>query len=185
MRKAAFLDRDGVINEDTGYVHRWEDFKFIPGALAGMKRLQDLGFLLVVVTNQSGLARGYYTEHQYQLLNANLKQHLTEYGIILAGLYHCPHHIKGIVPKFAIECDCRKPAPGMILRASRELGLFLPQSLMFGDKYSDGEAAQAAGVGDSYYINSDKSKFKKATKLFKGQFESLEVCITHLFPKVQ
>jgi len=184
MRKAAFLDRDGVINEDTGYVYRWEDFKFIPGALGGLKRLQDLGYVLVVVTNQSGLARGYYTESEYQLLNMNLNQYLAENGIAFGGVYHCPHHIEGSVPKLSIDCDCRKPAAGMILRASRELSLFLPESLLFGDKYSDGQAAQAAGVGNAYFINSDKTKFKKATKLFKDQFESLEVCINHLFPKV-
>jgi len=109
LRKAAFLDRDGVINKDKAYVHRWEDFEFVPGAVEGMRRLQQAGYALVVVTNQSGLARGYYTEAQYQALTTALREELSRQGVQLDGVYHCPHHPQGSVPHLAVDCDHRLP----------------------------------------------------------------------------
>lgn len=147
VRKAAFLDRDGVINVDHGYVHRWEDFHFVPGAIEAMRRLRDAGYALVVVTNQAGVARGYYTEDDVLRLGERLRAHLSEQGIELDAIEYCPHLPEGPVAAYACVCDCRKPAPGMILRAAARLGLDLPASLMFGDKPSDLQAARAAGVG--------------------------------------
>jgi len=155
LRKAAFLDRDGVINRDKAYVHRWQDFEFVPGAIEGMRLLQDAGYALVVVTNQSGLARGYYSEADYQALTAQLREHLGREGVQLAGVYHCPHHPKGTVPGLAIDCDCRKPAPGLLLQAARELGLSLADSLLIGDKPSDITAARAAGLAQAILVDSD------------------------------
>lgn len=182
LRKAAFLDRDGVINKDRAYVHRWEDFEFVPGAIEGMRHLQDAGYALVVVTNQSGLARGYYTEAQYQALTTALREHLASQGVELAGVYHCPHHPKGAVPELAIDCDCRKPAPGMLLQAARELGLSLPDSLLVGDKPSDIEAARAAGVGRAYLVASDNPESGSMQTDADGHFASLLDCSTQLFP---
>lgn len=145
--RAVFLDRDGVVNVDHGYVGRWEDFEFVPGAVDAMRRLHQAGWRLVVVTNQSGIARGYYTEADYEALTAQMKAELAAAGAPLAAVYHCPHHPKGSVAAYARDCDCRKPAPGMILRAAQELGISLAESVLVGDKASDAQAARAAGVG--------------------------------------
>jgi D-glycero-D-manno-heptose 1,7-bisphosphate phosphatase len=147
MRPAAFLDRDGVINIDHGYVYRWEDFAFVPGAVEGMRRLQVSGYALVVVTNQSGIARGYYDEPALQRLHDRLRDHLAAQGVTLAAIEYCPHLPEATVARYRVDCVCRKPAPGMLLRSAEALGLDLAASLMFGDKSSDIEAGRAAGVG--------------------------------------
>lgn len=182
LRKAAFLDRDGVINKDRAYVHRWEDFEFVPGAVEGMRRLQEAGYMLIVVTNQSGLARGYYTEVQYQALTHQLRQELKYQGVKLAGVYHCPHHPNGTVPYLAIECDCRKPAPGLIIQAARELGISLADSIMIGDKPADIEAARAAGVARAYQVDSDNPESSPQTSAADGHYPNLLSCVTYLFP---
>jgi len=181
LRKAAFLDRDGVINLDKAYVHRWEDFVFVPGAIKGMRRLQDAGYALVIVTNQSGIARGYFTEAQYLALTATLREYLNREGVQLAGVYHCPHHPNSTVDALSINCACRKPAPGMLLQAARDLGLSLPDSVLVGDKASDIKAARAAGVGRAYLVQSDNPESGAADACPDGQFTNLLECTTHLF----
>jgi D-glycero-D-manno-heptose 1,7-bisphosphate phosphatase len=146
-RPAAFLDRDGVINIDHGYVYRWEDFVFVPGAIGAMRRLQAAGYALAVVTNQSGIARGFYDEAALERLHGALREHLAEQGVTLAAIDYCPHLPDATVARYATDCDCRKPAPGMLLRTAQALDVDLASSLMFGDKPSDIEAGQRAGVG--------------------------------------
>lgn len=181
-RKAAFLDRDGVINLDRAYVHRWDEFEFVPGAVEAMRRLREAGYTLVVVTNQSGLARGMYTEAQYQALTTQMRQALAEAGAEVAGVYHCPHHPKGKVPELAVDCGCRKPEPGMILQAAKELGLSLADSIMVGDKPSDIQAARAAGVGKAYIVQSDNDESTDDLAGADAAYADLRSCVDALLP---
>ena len=151
-RPAAFLDRDGVVNLDAGYVHRWSDFRFADGAVDAMRRLRNSGRALVIVTNQSGIARGLYTEDDYAALTAAMTADLAARGAAVDAVLHCPHLPGAAVARYAIDCDCRKPQPGLILRAAQDLGLSLPDSLLVGDKPSDIAAARAAGVGRAYLV---------------------------------
>ncbi|HEY8879301.1 MAG TPA: D-glycero-beta-D-manno-heptose 1,7-bisphosphate 7-phosphatase [Roseateles sp.] len=179
-RRAAFLDRDGVINLDRGYVYRWEDFAFVPGAVDAMRRLQDAGYALLVVTNQSGIARGYYDEASLLGLHEALRAHLADQGVQLAAIEYCPHLPGAPLARYAIDCDCRKPAPGMILRAARALDLDLAASLMFGDKPSDIEAAQRAGVGRAVLVATDARP--EAAKGESPEFASLAAAVDALLP---
>ena len=154
-RPAAFLDRDGVINIDHGYVHRGEDFAFVPGVLEGARRLHDLGYALVVTTNQSGIGRGLYTEEDFLALTDWMRQSFSAAGAPLAGVYFCPHHPTEANPPYCEECECRKPRPGMLLHAERDLGLWLQGSAMFGDRPSDLQAARAAGVSARFLVGTD------------------------------
>jgi D-glycero-D-manno-heptose 1,7-bisphosphate phosphatase len=132
LRPAAFLDRDGTVIVEREFLARPDDVELLPGAAQALKRLADAGFALVLVTNQSGIARGLYGEEDYRAVQARLADLLQETGVALDGDYHCPHH-----PDFTGPCDCRKPAPGMFLRAARELGLDLAASVYIGDRLRD------------------------------------------------
>lgn len=152
MRPALFLDRDGVINVDHHYVWRPSEFDVFPGVFEALRRAQALGYALIVVTNQSGIARGYFTPDAYGALEQHMRTVFAAEGVTFTDIYHCPHHPSGSVPEYARTCDCRKPAPGMILRAAREHGIDLAASIMVGDKDSDLAAARAAGVGEAYLV---------------------------------
>jgi D-glycero-D-manno-heptose 1,7-bisphosphate phosphatase len=154
LRPAAFIDRDGVINAELEYVFRIEDFHVLPGVVAGLRQLAELGYALVVVTNQAGIAKGLYDEADYQALTAHMRQLFWREGIHFAGIYHCPHHPQGTVERHAVTCDCRKPAPGMLLTAAREQGLDLARSVLIGDKVSDVHAGRAAGVRATVLVES-------------------------------
>lgn len=155
MRRAAFLDRDGVINVDPGYVHRIEDFEFVPGTLEACRELALRGWLLVVTTNQSGIGRGLYTVEQFQALTEWMRARFEQSGAPLAGVYFCPHHPTEAREGFRMRCDCRKPQPGMLLAAARDLSLDLERSLMFGDKCEDLQAAQTAGIAHRILLGKD------------------------------
>jgi len=157
LRKAAFLDRDGVINIDHGYLHQPEQFDFIDGVFEACRHLQNLGYLLIVVTNQSGIARGYYTEHQFALLTSWMKQQFAAQGVKIDGVYYCPHHLEKGQNPYNIDCDCRKPRPGMLTQAIREYGIDPALSLMLGDKAADMQAAAAAGVARKVLVLSGQA----------------------------
>ena len=153
MTSAAFLDRDGVINVDHGYVSTWERFEFLPGVPDALRALQDAGYLLVVVSNQSGIGRGYYSDSDVDLLNQAIAEYLdSSVGVTLSGFYHCPHHPTEAEGEFRRQCDCRKPAPGMIRQAVLDYGIDLKTSLLVGDKDSDIEAGRAAGVARLFKV---------------------------------
>ncbi|WP_255002939.1 D-glycero-beta-D-manno-heptose 1,7-bisphosphate 7-phosphatase [Cyanobium sp. HWJ4-Hawea] len=176
FRKAALLDRDGVINIDKGYVHHWSDFTFLPGAIEGLRLLQGSGYALVIITNQSGLARGYYTSDEYESLNNSLRLHLADNGIELAGIFHCPHHPNGVIEALAVECDCRKPNPGLINQAVEALWLDRDRSILIGDKISDIEAARAAGINRAYLVGAVNDQDSMASFKANAFFESLLDC---------
>ena len=146
MNQAVFFDRDGVLNEEVGYLWQIEQFKWIDGARDAVKLCNERGLLTVVVTNQSGIARGLYTKKDVDALHAFMQESLAEVGAHIDAFYYCPHHPKGTVAEFSVECDCRKPKPGLILRACRELDIEPAQSILFGDSERDILAAQAAGL---------------------------------------
>lgn len=153
--RAAFLDRDGVLNVDRGFVHKPQDFEWIPGAQAAIRKLNNAGYLTVVVTNQSGIARGYYTETQFRALHRWMNVRLQETGAHIDAVYFCPHLPDADKPRYRSECNCRKPKPGMLLRAIRELDIDPAQSFLIGDRASDCTAARAAGVAAHLFSGSD------------------------------
>lgn len=146
MNKAAFLDRDGTINADKDYLYRIEDFEYIDGAVDGLRALRDMGYLLVIVTNQSGIARGYYTEEDYRRLERWLRADLRAKGVEIAGIYYCPHHPRARIEKYRRDCDCRKPKTGLFHRAAEELDIDLDASLAIGDKLRDLSICKGSGA---------------------------------------
>ncbi len=161
---AAFLDRDGVINIDHGYVVRPEEFEFVPGVLTACAALAKLGFALVVTTNQSGIARGLYTEEDFHRLCDWMHARFAAAGAPLTAIYHCPHHPTEGRGPLRRACDCRKPAPGMLLAAIRDLGIDPARSVMFGDKRSDMQAAAAAGVAQRVLLGTDGAALPDASE---------------------
>jgi len=152
--KALFLDRDGVINIDHGYVSKPEQFEFVQGVFEACQYFQDQGYKLMVVTNQSGIARGYYTPEQFEQLTQWMCQQFAAHGVHITAVYHCPHHpTKGQAPYVQV-CNCRKPAPGMLLQAIAEHHIDPRHSIMVGDKGADMQAAAAAGVGHKILVQS-------------------------------
>jgi len=152
--RVAFVDRDGVINEERHYVHQIEDFVLLGNAIEGLKALADQGFELIVVTNQAGIARGLYDEAVMHRLHSYMTRVLLEEGVHLRAIYYCPHHPQGTKPEWTVDCDCRKPKPGMLLRAAREFRCDLSNSILIGDKRSDIDAGRAAGLRHNVLVRS-------------------------------
>ncbi len=137
MNKAVFLDRDGTINVDKAYLSKIEDFEYLPGVIDGLKLLQKSGYLLIIVTNQSGIARGFYSESDFQKLNDWMLNDLKNKGIIINKVYYCPHHPDGKIEKYSIDCNCRKPKLEMYYKAIEEFNIDISISYTIGDKIRD------------------------------------------------
>jgi len=146
MNKAVFLDRDGTVNEEVGYLTDLEKLRLIPGAGAAIKRLNETGFTVVLVTNQSGVARGYFPETLVHEAHARLNEMLDREGARIDAVYYCPHHPTAGNSRYTMDCDCRKPRTGLIDRAVKDLAIDIDHSYMVGDKWSDVELGQRAGV---------------------------------------
>ena len=146
-RPALFLDRDGVLNVDRGYVSRIDDFEWIDGAKQCVKTFKDRGWFVFVVTNQSGIARGYYTEEAMHALHAFMAEELAAYGTEIDRFYHAPWHEEGEIARYRRKSIDRKPGPGMLLHAMADFPVNREQSFLIGDKQTDMDAARAAGVG--------------------------------------
>jgi len=142
---AVFLDRDGTINEEKDYLWRIEDFSFIPGAPEAIRRLREAGYRVIVVTNQSGVARGYFSREDVDRLHQHIQRELANVGTAVDAFYLCPHHPEKGQGEFKADCDCRKGRPGMLLQAAADHGIDLAASWMIGDKRADLEAGRAAG----------------------------------------
>ncbi|MDE1223759.1 HAD family hydrolase [Vibrio aestuarianus] len=150
--KVAFLDRDGVINKEVNYLHKIEDFEYTGGCIAGLKKLRALGYEIIIITNQAGIARGYYSEIQYQLLTDWYRADLKEKGIDVLDIFHCPHHPDGTLANLSKDCDCRKPSPGMIEQAKSKYFIDIKKSILVGDKNSDIHAGERAGITRCFLV---------------------------------
>lgn len=170
---AIFLDRDGVINQDTGYVSKRDDFIFIDGVIDAMKLLKEKGYQLVIITNQSGIARGLFSEDDFIRLTEWMDWSLSDRGVDLDGFYFCPHHPNEGSSENTQACDCRKPAPGMFIDAIDDLGINAGASYMVGDKVSDLQAAQAAGVGHLTLVRTGKAITPEGETLADDVYPSL------------
>ena len=144
--KAAFFDRDGVLNVDKSYLYKIEDFEWIDGAKEALAYLTQQGYTVFVVTNQSGIARGYYTVDDMDKLHDFMAQQVAAAGGKIEKFYYCPHLPEGKIAEYAVECDCRKPKPGLILRAFEEYDIDKEAAFLIGDKTRDVESAEAAGI---------------------------------------
>jgi len=146
-KKVVFLDRDGVINKEVGYLHKIEDFQFIDGVFDACLNLQSLGFELVVITNQSGIGRGYYSKDEFHTVNDWMLQQFNNQGVNILDVFFCPHGPED-------GCSCRKPKPGMLLTAKEKYDIDMSQSWMIGDKEADITAANGAGIQNTILVKS-------------------------------
>lgn len=170
---AIFLDRDGTINVDHGYVYEIDNFEFIDGVIEACLKLKEMGFALVIVSNQSGIARGKFTEDQFMQLTEWMDWSFADRGIDLDGIYYCPHHPTEGKGDYRKECDCRKPMPGMLLSAKEHLNIDMAASYIVGDKIDDLRAGAAAGVGTKVLVRTGKPVTPEGEALADWVLDSL------------
>jgi D-glycero-D-manno-heptose 1,7-bisphosphate phosphatase len=180
-RPALFLDRDGVINVDHGYVWRIEEVEFVDGIFDLVGAAHRLGYLVVVVTNQAGIGRGFYSEADFNRLMDWIRTEFERRSGAIDAVYYCPYHPEHGIGAYRRDSDCRKPAPGMFLSAAKDLEIDLTRSVMVGDKPSDAEAARAAGVGTrlSLSVRGDEAS------ALAIPIRHLRDAISHLRPSAQ
>lgn len=142
---AVFLDRDGTVCEEVGYLSEVKDLRLIPGSVRAIRQIRQAGWKAVIISNQSGVARGYMTEETVQTIHTALREMLQQEGAEIDGIYYCPHHPKGN-PPYNIQCSCRKPEAGMLQQAAKDLDIDLKKSIVIGDKLSDVQTAQRLNI---------------------------------------
>lgn len=180
--KSLFLDRDGVINKEKHYLYRIEDFEFVDGIFALCRAAVKNGFCLIVVTNQAGIARGYYTEAQFLELTEWMKQEFARRDLSLTDVLYCPHHPQYGGEQYCRQCECRKPGPGMLLDAARKYDLDLSASIFAGDKGSDIAAGRAAGIGTAALVGTGHSVSAPDRQAADLYADSLAELKENLFP---
>ena len=152
-RRAVFIDRDGTISEEVGYINHPSRFRLFPYSATAIKLLNDRNWLAIVITNQAGVARGYFSEAMIQTVHEKLRQDLETGGAKLDAIYYCAHHPSVGAAPYRRDCDCRKPKPGLVHRAAEDLNIDLTASWMVGDRYSDIEMAHNAGVRSAFVMS--------------------------------
>ncbi len=162
LRPAVFFDRDGVLNEDLDFVHRPDQVRWVPGAKQAVRYLNDAGYLIFVVTNQSGIARGYFPAETVENLHDWMQAELAHAGGHIDEFAYCPHHPEGAVPAYRQACDCRKPAPGMIRSLMKRWPVDPGRSLLIGDQPRDLQAATAAGIAAAHFQGGNLYDFLRA-----------------------
>ena len=155
--KVAFLDRDGVINKEIGYLHQISDFKYTKKCVDGLKKLSELGFHIVIITNQAGIAKGHFTETQYHQLTDWLIKDLKKKSVPILQVKFCPHHKEAIIEKYRRDCPYRKPGTGMIDQVVENYDVDVNSSILIGDKQSDINAGLAAGIGSCFLMKSKQT----------------------------
>jgi D-glycero-D-manno-heptose 1,7-bisphosphate phosphatase len=172
--KVAFLDRDGVINKEVNYLYKIEDFEYTDSCIEGLKNLQILGYEIIIITNQAGIAKGYYSVEEYQLLTKWYINDLNSKGISILDVLYCPHHQNGVIEELSIVCSCRKPKPGMLIDSQFQYNIDMVKSFLIGDKETDIIAAENAGVAKTYLVSSgheltdqEKKKYSVYSNLFE------------------
>jgi len=176
-RPAAFIDRDGVLNEERAFVHRSEDFVFLPRVIEALRALQAAGYLLVIITNQSGIARGLYSEAEYLALTAQVSERLQAAGVRLDAVEYCPHLPDAPLERYRLDCDCRKPKPGMLKRAIAALDIDPAASFLAGDRLSDLEAGRAAGVPRCFLVRTGNPLPAEAVARADAVYDDLLACV--------
>lgn len=167
MNKAVFLDRDGTINVEKNYLYQIEDFEFIPGVPEAIKMLNDAGYLVIVVTNQAGIARGYYTEEDMYKLHRHIDEELKKYNAHIDAYYFCPHHPLHGIGKYKQDCNCRKPKSGMLEEAIKDFNIDVTKSYIIGDKEWDIEAGKKLGI-KGFRVMDNETKDVIVTNLIGG-----------------
>ena len=178
LKKAVFLDRDGVINQDLSFVHKWEDFHIFSDVIDFLRRATLKKYLIVIVTNQSGIARGLYKEKDFKILMRHFEDYLLKFNIKDIKVIYCPHHPDGKVSEFRQYCDCRKPGVGMIKRAKKNYGIDLSRSIMVGDNMSDVLAGRSSGIRDLYLIRRNEGTNLKISYPV-AQIQNLQSIVLH------
>lgn len=176
MNKAVFLDRDGTINVDKNYIYKPEDFEFLDGAVEGLRMLQNMGFLLVIITNQSGIARGYYTEEDYKVLNNYMNDKLNDYGVHITKDYYCPHLSDALIPEYRCVCDCRKPGIGLLSQAVKELNIDLSKSYCIGDRLRDLTICKSSDCKG--YLIGETESVENIAVIKGGKYKNITYCIS-------
>jgi len=176
MDRAVFLDRDGVLNEDNGYTYKLSDLRILDGVIDGLKKISNLNYKLIIITNQSGIARGLFSENQMHLFMKGLLRNLSEHDIYFHDYFFCPHHSDGIVAEYAKNCSCRKPEAGMLFHAEKKHDLDLTQSILIGDKETDILAGVKANLRSNILIDPNgKNNNSRASDIVKNLVEASKI----------
>jgi len=184
MNKAIFLDRDGTINVEKNYLYKIEDFEFLPGVINALKQLQAAGYLLIIITNQSGIARGYYTERDFKKLNDWMLEELNNKGVSITRVYYCPHHPDAAKGEYRVACECRKPKLGLFYKAVEEYDIDLSLSYAIGDKIRDCAICSTTNCHGFLINNSENNVTIEQVK--KGMYrnvryvDSLQDCVREI-----
>ncbi len=176
--KAVFLDRDGTINVEKDYLYKISDFEFLPGVIDALKLLQSAGYLLIIITNQSGIARGYYKEEDYENLNEWMLNELKAEGVNIDAVYYCPHHPEAMVEKYRVSCTCRKPGIGLFEQAVKDFNIDLSKSYAIGDKIRDCAICKTTDCKGFLIANNEKQSVIEDVK--SGKYERVEYAVSLL-----